>query len=68
MENQKFKTNIKCAACVEKVSTGLNALLGEGNWKVDLSDPARILEVNTSKDPQEILESLESSGYSGEKL
>jgi hypothetical protein len=39
MNTKTFKTNIKCSACVEKVTPPLNATVGEGKWSVDLINP-----------------------------
>jgi hypothetical protein len=39
MSTKKFKTNIICSGCVEKVTPVLNEAFGETNWKVDTADP-----------------------------
>ena len=46
METKKFKTNIKCSGCVATVTPHLNEAVGEANWNVDITDPAKILSVN----------------------
>jgi copper chaperone CopZ len=61
--SQKFKTNIKCDGCVAKVSPALNELLGEGKWKVDLHDPARILTTEKEMEENTINQALEKVGY-----
>ncbi len=68
METLKFKTNIKCDACVAKVTPGLNETVGEGNWKVDLQDPERTLTIE-SENPREeqVIASLRQAGYTAEK-
>jgi copper chaperone len=68
METMKFKTNIKCAACVAKVTSSLNETAGENKWAVDLSDPARILTISDSQDYQKIVEALQKVGYKAEKV
>lgn len=68
MENKVFKTNIKCAACVAKVTPNLNALVGEGGWSVALEDPARVLTVKGDVDEQRVREALEQAGYRGERM
>ena len=68
METLKFKTNIKCDACVAKVTPVLNKTVGEGNWKVDLQDPQRTLTI--SKDQvkaDEVITALQEVGYTAEK-
>jgi len=67
MEKVKFKTNIKCSACVAKVTPYLNEVAGENHWQVDLVDPARILTVD-NPDEQKIVQALQKAGYKGERL
>lgn len=67
METQKFKTNIKCAACVEKVTPGLNQAIGKDKWSVDLTDPKRILTI-TDGDVSAMNANLKAVGYFAEKL
>lgn len=67
MEKIKFKTNIKCSACVAKVTPYLNEVAGENHWQVDLVDPARILTVD-NQDEQKIVQALQKAGYKGERL
>ncbi len=45
MKTLKFKTNIKCAGCLAKVSPNLNQTAGEDNWEVDINTPEKILTV-----------------------
>lgn len=67
MEKSRFKTNIKCSACVAKVTPFLNEVAGENHWQVDLVDPARTLTVENSNE-KEIVEALQKAGYKGERL
>ncbi len=67
MNEIKFKTNIKCAACVAKVTPYLNEVAGENHWQVDLVDPARTLTVDNSDDVK-IVEALQKVGYKAERL
>ncbi len=66
MEKTKFKTNIKCSACVAKVTPYLDEVAGENHWQVDLVDPARILTVDNSDDVK-IVEALQKAGYKAER-
>jgi copper chaperone len=67
METLKFKTNIKCSACVAKVTPSLNETVGENKWSVDLTDPARTLTINDNQDEIKIVEALQKVGYKAEK-
>ncbi|HEX7411707.1 MAG TPA: heavy-metal-associated domain-containing protein [Bacteroidales bacterium] len=64
METLKFKTNLKCGGCIAAITPGLEKLEGVGEWKVDLTVPDRILEVETSPDKAaSILEAVKKAGY-----
>lgn len=70
MKSLTFKTTIKCAGCIEKVTPVLNALAGEENWKVDLQNPNRLLIV-TAKDELQagtIISGLQGVGYKAEEI
>lgn len=67
MEPTKFKTNIKCDACVAKVTPGLNEVVGE-NWRVDLSDPKRTLTISGPVDEAKLNDALAKVGYRAEKI
>jgi copper chaperone len=68
MEPLKFKTNIKCSACVAKVTPTLNEKVGEGKWQVDLTNPNRTLTIETETPAAEIKEALLTVGYQAETL
>jgi len=68
METLKFKTNIKCGACVATVTPFLNEDNAIENWNVDLVSPERILKVETSKTPQEIADLMKKAGYNAEEI
>lgn len=65
---KKYKTNIKCAACIEKVTPLLNEAVGEGNWDVDITNPAKVLTVESEKSEQQINEALNVKGYKAETI
>jgi hypothetical protein len=65
---KKFKTNIKCAACIEKVTPLLNEAVGEGNWQVDITDPAKILSIEGEQSEAAINEALNQKGYRAETV
>lgn len=68
MGTLKFKSNIKCAACVAKVTPALDGTEGVEKWEVDLSSPDRILTVQSSLSGPKVREALEKVGYSAELL
>jgi len=63
---KKFKTNIKCAACVEKVTPLLNEAVGAGNWAVDITAPSKTLTIQTETADTVINEALSKKGYKAE--
>ena len=63
----KFKTTIKCGACVAAVTPALNELVPNA-WEVDLSSPDRILTIHQPVDPESVIAALKKSGYTGESI
>jgi copper chaperone len=68
MNEQKFKTTIKCAGCVAKVTPFLNEAVGETNWKVDYENPDKLLTVTQSDDKSKVIQALEKAGYKAEAI
>ncbi|GAA4452904.1 hypothetical protein GCM10023189_17070 [Nibrella saemangeumensis] len=69
METLKFKTNIKCGACVATVTPHLNKLEGVERWDVDLQNPNRILTVEAdSASEQEVVKAITEAGYKAEAV
>lgn len=68
MEDLKFKTTIKCAGCVAKVTPFLNEALGENNWQVDYDNPQKVLTVTKEGDKKKVIEAVERAGYKAEAL
>ncbi|GAA4399350.1 hypothetical protein GCM10023187_11050 [Nibrella viscosa] len=67
METLKFKTTIKCGACVATVTPHLNELAGVERWHVDLQSPDRILTVETKNaSGQDVVKALSEAGYKAE--
>ena len=56
METLQFKTTIKCAGCLEKVTPFLNEQLTSEEWNVDMFTPANILTVHSDKMTAEDIE------------
>lgn len=70
METLKFKTTIKCAGCISKVTPFLNQAAGENNWEVDITNPDKILTIKKDKEnrEQEVLNAVQKAGYKAEKI
>lgn len=65
----KFKTNINCGGCIEKVTPFLNEVVGEGHWTVDTSTKDKMLTVDdgiTSADA--VMASVQKAGYKIEEV
>lgn len=69
MEEIKFKTNIKCSGCLEKVGPHLNNTAGIESWDVDLHSAEKVLSVNV-KDVSEIrlVNIVKEAGYNLEQI
>ncbi|MBC7566540.1 MAG: hypothetical protein H7223_06200 [Pedobacter sp.] len=70
MHTLKFKTNIKCDACIEKIRPYLNGLNNVDNWKVDTNHPDKLLSIETGQplNPKEVIMLLDQIGYHAEKI
>lgn len=70
MHTLKFKTNIKCDACIKTVTPFLNGLNRVDNWKVDTSHPDKVLSIDTEEalNPKEVIMLLDQVGYHAEKI
>ena len=69
METKNYKTNIKCAGCLSKVTPVLNELAGEDNWEVDIQAPEkRLTLINPDVNENELIASLKKLGYTAEPL
>jgi copper chaperone len=70
MHTLKFKTNIKCGACIDTVTPFLNQLPQLISWNVDLSVPDKVLSIDTEEplNPKEVINNLDKAGYKAEKI
>ena len=69
METLQFKTNINCGGCIAKVTPKLNEIKGITNWKVDTSNPNKILTVETENlSAQDVINTVNKAGFTIEKL
>jgi len=69
----KFKTNINCQNCINKVSPALNAADMVDDWQVDTQNPDKILAVSLDEDEENanaeaIITLLAEKGYKAEVL
>lgn len=69
MKTLRFKTNIKCAGCLAKVSSNLNETAGEDNWEVDINTPEKILTVAVDDmEESAIISAVKAAGFEAEKV
>lgn len=69
METLKFKTSIKCAGCIAKVTPFLNEKLTSEEWNVDIFTPAKILTVTSDKATSgEIEATVKQAGFEIERI
>lgn len=64
MAEQDFNTSLKCEGCVNSVRKGLNELVGEGKWSVNLEAPIKTLRVDDSVKLEELKPIFERVGHS----
>jgi len=69
MEKLQFKTNINCGGCVAKVTPYLNEETDIKNWKVDTTNPQKVLSVETEGiSAKEIIKVLSKAGFKAEEV
>lgn len=69
MKTLKFKTNINCNGCIATITPSLNKIDGITKWEVDITNPQKILTVDTSNlSEDEIITIVKNAGYNAEKL
>lgn len=69
MKQYQFKTNINCSGCVATVTPALNQNEEIKNWKVDTSNPNKILTVESETLNEEQIKSIvQKAGFKAEKL
>lgn len=69
MKTIELKTNIMCDACIAKVTPTLNQVIGENNWKVDTTNPKKVLTVATDDlSEADVKNAVEKAGYKAENL
>lgn len=69
MEVLKFKTNINCGGCIEKVTPVLNAEGHIKKWSVDTANPQKILTVEADEiKASDVINALATVGYKAEPI
>jgi copper chaperone len=70
MHTLKFKTNIKCDACIQTVTPVLNSISSIENWQVETGHPDKLLSIETKEalNPKEVIMVLDQVGYRAEKI
>ena len=70
METLKFKTTIKCAGCLAKVTPALNETVGEDNWEVNIQTPDKVLTIASDEEVNEegVVKAVGKLGYKAERL
>jgi copper chaperone len=69
MKTYQFKTNIQCSGCIEKLTPYLEANNEIRSWKVDTSNPDKVLTIETDSLSSEMIERIvRNAGYKAEKL
>ncbi len=65
MKTFHFNTNVKCAACEQKIAESFNKEPKIISFKVDLKDPERHMEVSAtdSVSEAEVLALIKTAGY-----
>ena len=67
MKEYQFKTNINCGGCVAKVTPVLNNNPDVKEWKVDTSNPNKVLTVKTDNLQEDDVKALvQKAGFKAE--
>ncbi len=65
----KLKTTLNCGGCVAKVQSDFDNNAGISEWKVDLTNPDKILTVQSAGiTSDEVVEILKKKGFNAEVL
>ncbi|HRO42587.1 MAG TPA: heavy metal transport/detoxification protein [Flavipsychrobacter sp.] len=69
METLQFKTNINCGGCIAKVAPYMNESKNIiKSWKVDTTNPQRILTVETEAGAEAVEAIVAQAGFKAEEL
>ncbi len=69
MATLRFKTDLKCNGCVQKISSFLSKIKEIKEWKVDLNEADRTLTVEGNDlVAADIISALKQAGYKAEQI
>jgi copper chaperone len=69
MKTIKFKSNIKCSGCINRVTPHLNKQEGIVKWAVNILTPEKILTVEVEGiEAKEVIEAVKNAGFIAEEL
>jgi copper chaperone len=69
MTEIKFKTNVNCNHCINKITPVLNGDKSISEWNVDLTNDDKVLTVKGENvDGNSVVESLSKVGYLAEVI
>lgn len=65
----KFKTDIKCGGCLDKVRPHLDGKEEISRWEIDLTDPARVLIVESDNvHAEEVVDIIKKAGFKADPI
>jgi copper chaperone len=69
MKTYNFKTNINCSGCVANIKPHLDGNQDVREWKVDTTDPAKLLSVQTENlSSEEVKAIITKAGFKAEEV
>ncbi|HBX46710.1 heavy-metal-associated domain-containing protein [Limibacterium fermenti] len=69
MKTIRFKTTINCSNCLAKVTPALDKKEGIHSWNVDISNPDKILTVETEDlSAEDIIKTVKRTGFRAEEI
>lgn len=69
MQVRKFKTNLSCNHCINKITPSIKALDWVKHWEVDLKSSDRVLTIIADEiKTEEIVKALNEAGYNAEVI
>ncbi|MBC7451601.1 MAG: heavy-metal-associated domain-containing protein [Cytophagales bacterium] len=68
MNTFQFKTNIQCGGCVATVTPFLNSESAIKEWKVDITNPSKLLSVTTDLTKEQVTAIVAKAGYKAESI
>jgi copper chaperone len=69
MNTLRFKTNINCSNCIASVTPFLNNVDSIDEWKVDIENQDKILEViSENGSTSDVIHAVEGAGYEIEEI